>query len=146
MRKQEYERKRKDYEENRKKNRKNPAEPRKRKKKNQQGPDGTSPEGSIMSSPTAPGPGGPLPGMEGSEGQTQSQAPVVQPKKRQRKNKSKSADSVGGEDKDSRVEGFLRHLHNMPVVALSEPEVGCFINVSPVHGSATLITGNSSHV
>lgn len=155
MRKQEYEAKRKEFEETRKAKKKT-GEPKKRKKKKQQAQQGPADgeqllapgQGQLSSmeepAPIPPPPPPPPPTVD--PGPTP--APVVpaqpQPKKRQRKSKAKSADASKDSDKDAKLEGFYGNLRSLPVVPLQEPRVASFFSISPVHGSATILTGESA--
>ncbi|XP_069119821.1 histone-lysine N-methyltransferase 2C-like isoform X3 [Argopecten irradians] len=149
MRKQEYEAKRKEFEETRKAKRKS-GETRKRKKKkqqeqqNQQVPGEGGGEQMVMAPPIPPMVDGQVPPPL-----VQGPVPPVsvptqpQPKKRQRKSKAKVADGLKDKDKDGKLEGFLSSLSSLPVVPLQEPRVGSFFSISPVHGSAALLTGEN---
>ena len=120
LRKQAFEEKRREFEDVRKK-RKPPAEPRKRKKK-EKSVDQAFPEMFV-------------------DGQMMVQQPQLQPppKKRQRRPKQKKVDIE--EDKDARVENFLQQLRMLANVPLQEPKVTSAIVNSPVHGSASILTG-----
>ena len=122
LRKQAFEEKRREFEDVRKK-RKPPAEPRKRKKK-EKSVDQAFPEMFV-------------------DGQMMVQQPQLQPppKKRQRRPKQKKVDIE--EDKDARVENFLQQLRMLANVPLQEPKVTSAIVNSPVHGSASILTGES---
>ncbi|XP_033732984.1 LOW QUALITY PROTEIN: histone-lysine N-methyltransferase 2C-like [Pecten maximus] len=147
MRKQEYEAKRKEFEETRKAKRKS-GETRKRKKKKQQEqptqqPPGEGGDQMVMAAPVPPMVDGQVPPP------VQGPVPPVpvptqpQPKKRQRKSKAKNADTSKDKDKDVKLEGFFSSLGSLPVVPLQEPRVGSFFSISPVHGSAALLTGEN---
>lgn len=155
MRKQEYEAKRKEFEETRKAKKKT-GEPKKRKKKKQQAQQGPA-DGEQLLAPgqgqlssmeePAPIPPPPPPPPPPTVDPGPTPAPVVpaqpQPKKRQRKSKAKSADASKDSDKDAKLEGFYGNLRSLPVVPLQEPRVASFFSISPVHGSATILTGEN---
>lgn len=118
IRKQQFEERRREFEDLRKK--KKPAgEPKKRKmkgNKDQMFPQDMFGEGQMMMQPG-------------------SQPP---PKKRQRRQKKKANVE---EDKDARVESFLTQLRLLANVPLQEPKVTSAIVNSPVYGSAQTLTG-----
>ncbi|KAK3099196.1 hypothetical protein FSP39_000848 [Pinctada imbricata] len=122
MKKQAYEQKRKEFEMLRKLKRKQQGqgEPRKRKKKEKPA------EGE-----------GQIPGMPGEQPGQPSP-----PKKRQRK--KKQVQNMMEEDLEAKAEFFLQTLRTLPTVALQEPKVGNFFNVSPIPGSPAAVTGDNS--
>ncbi|OWF43010.1 Histone-lysine N-methyltransferase 2C [Mizuhopecten yessoensis] len=146
MRKQEYEAKRKEFEETRKAKRKT-GETRKRKKKKQQEQQAQETPAGEEEQAMMPAPVPPI--VEGQGPPPVTTPPVLpvptqpQPKKRQRKSKAKNADPSKDKDKDGKLESFYSSLNSLPVVPLQEPRVGSFFSISPVHGSAALLTGEN---
>lgn len=120
IRKQQFEERRREFEDLRKK-KKPTGEPRKRKKK-----------GNIDQ--MFP------PDMFGDGQMMMPQGPQPPPKKRQRRPKKKVDIE---EDKDARVESFLTQLRLLANVPLQEPKVTSAIVNSPVYGSAQTLTGKA---